>query len=530
MEWLGKSETRGVQPSPRKGHSMTRLLDSSLVLVFGGETATGQLLNDMYSLHVERLEWRHITYKDGPVPCPRLLHTATAISSTAMVILFGDTYSQDPDRFPSLPSPLKDAWLFDIRDGSWKEIPDQSGLGPFPRSCHTAIFGNGFGQMPAVYVFGGFGSEGSCGPITYRLRIGDWQWERLKICLKNKKGKTVFAEDPSTSTEYDGMIEEDIPCSRESHGAAWLPGLNGMLIVGGDGGFSLQDDCWLLVPSMRHRGHWRWREIRLRKARDLLENELPRCGGFSLVTLPTAKAQVLLWGGIQGLTGGETMKPKISYLIDLDSRQTTRLEAIGEPPFKGRLLHGLVRANNRLIAFGGCDSSGKVIQGLDVAKLLPDFKYFGLHANDFGPVAAGVAAGSSPTELRSEMTTGEGGDELQGGTPEEATIPLVGPSSIPQGTPLSGRILDVSEYGYFVSVVIRGRLYKGVLVANPLKDHNSQAENDLAAKQEPVLNEGDVQATTPKPKRPRLDPAVEALPDSPQRAFEPDNTVVISLD
>lgn len=508
---------------------MTRLLDSSLVLVFGGETATGQLLNDMYSLHVERLEWRHVTYKAGPVPCPRLLHSATAISSTAMVVLFGDSYSQN-SRSPPLTSPLKDTWVFDIRDGSWKEIPDETGLGPGPRSCHTAIFGNGFGQMPAVYVFGGFGGAGSCGAITYRLRIGDWQWERLKICLKNVLGKTVFAEDPYDSKDNDGVREEDIPRARESHGAAWLPGLNGMLIVGGDGGFALQDDCWLLVPSPRYRGHWRWRRIELRKARDLPENQLPPCAGFSLVTLPTAKAQVLLWGGIQGTAGGETMKPKISYLIDLDSRQTTRLEAKGEPPVAGRLLHGLVRANKNLIAFGGCDGVGDVMEGLDTAKLLPDFKSFGLHATDFGPVAAGVAAGSSPTELGSEMASGEGREEWNGAAAEEATIPLVGPSSIPQGTPLSGRILDVSDYGYFVSVVIRGRLYKGVLVANPLKDRNPRLENELAAKEEPALNGDDRQGTTPKPKRPRLDPAVEALPDSPQRGFEPDSPVVISLD
>ena len=54
MDWLGELATTGTTPIPRKGHTMTRLLDSSIILVFAGEDTTGKLLSDMYSLDIER--------------------------------------------------------------------------------------------------------------------------------------------------------------------------------------------------------------------------------------------------------------------------------------------------------------------------------------------------------------------------------------------------------------------------------------------------------------------------------------------
>lgn len=533
MEWLGKTEARGTQPCPRKGHTLTRLLDSSLILVFGGESSSGKLLNDMYSLHVERMEWKRIIYKQGPVPSPRLLHTATAISSTAIVVMFGDALVHTGDQSGGT-SPLSDVWVFDIRDFSWKEVPHR-GNAPPARSCHTAVFGKGLGQVPALYVFGGFEGGASCGSAVLRLRIGDWEWENLPVLLKDAKGNEFVTEDPGIATNVTEFATNDdsFPKPRESHGAVWLPGLNGMLVVGGDGGGSLLDDCWLLVPTSRRNGVWRWRKLKLRTARQLPKNKLPPCAGFSLIPLPTERTQVLVWGGICGAGDGQTMTPKYSYLIDLDAKQTTCLVAKGEAPTAGRLLHGFVRANDHLIAFGGCDGSGNVMTGLEMAKLFPDFKSVGLHATDFGPVAADVAAGSHNRAVND--------DEMQSkedlyGHEEETNIPLVGPSTIPKGTPLSGRILDVSDYGYFVSVVIKGRLYKGVLVANPLKNSipNGQKNgNDFKGTLKDATGDAedsDGRSAAPEHKRPRLDPAAEALPDSPRRPVKAGGDEVIDVD
>lgn len=525
MEWFGKQETRGTRPSPRKGHTMTRLLDSSLVLVFGGENAFGEQLNDMYSLHVERMEWRRIMYKDGPVPPPRLLHSATAISSTAMVIMCGDA-REHGSKAP--PAPSRDVWVFDIRDCSWREIKGKDGVPP-ARSCHTAVFGNGLGQVPAIYVFGGFGNGEPGGSAMHRLRIGDWQWECLPILTKDADGKESVVERPDSNTQArdDGFGEESFPSERESHGAIWLPGLNGMMIFGGDGGVAILDDCWLFVPSGRRSGTWKWRRLNLRMARGFKQNKLPSCAGLSLIALPTEKTQVLMWGGVLGANGEEAVSPEISYLIDLDAMQTTRLVAKGTLPPCGRLLHGFVRAGNHVFAFGGCDSAGNVMEGLEMARLLPELKSVGLQATDFGPEAAGVAAGAKP-ELHDKASCEDKDDDRE---EREANMPLMGPSSIPKGTPLSGRILEVTDYGYFVSVVINGKLYKGVLVANPLKDREVTPE-DTAAEQIPVKEERMEKDATSSPerKRVRLDPIAAQLPDSPQKRIQTNNNEVIDLD
>lgn len=450
---------------------MTRLLDSSMVLVYGGEDSDGGLLGDMYCLNIDTRVWRKVTYADGPHPSPRILHTATAISSSAMVVMFGDG---------SVPAPRNDVWYFDVRSSQWMEI-DRDDNTPPPRSCHSAVFGNGLGQVPAIYVFGGFGSNERPGNAVHRLKIGDWKWERLAIVVTDSNGKEVVMGEGRDQDPYEPSDEEteearerQYPCTRESHGAIWLPAMNGMLIIGGDGGFSVLDDVWLLEPSVEHSGAWRWRHMKLKMARGFLENKLPPCAGFTLISLPTEKTQVMLWGGIAGDKGLNVVAPEHSYLLDFDAMQTTRLASEGDIPKIGRLLHGFVRAGNLVFTFAGCDGEGEIIDGLKCAKVRDDLRSVGLRAMDFGPVAAEVAAGMEPSLPEDEVEEGDSGDDdaEQG---EESVSPIR-TSAIPRGTALSGRIVEETDYGFFVSVVIKGKLYKGVLVANPLKNGEPKME------------------------------------------------------
>lgn len=524
MEWLGTQKTLGSKPSLRKGHSMTRLLDSSLILVFGGENSRGEALNDMWSFHVERMEWRLIRYKDGPVPSPRILHSATAISSTAMVVMFGDSAARGS---PTKPRPSRDVWAFDIRDHSWREIKEGNEHIP-ARSCHTAVFGNGLGQVPAIYVFGGFGSGETLHSAVYRLRIRDWQWECLPIVVNDVSGKELVVPGTELHPDAPAAWQKSFPSQRESHVALWLPGLNGMMIYGGDGGVALLNDTWLFVPSSRRAGTWKWRKLELQAARGKSENKLPVCAGSSLIALPTEKTQVLMWGGI--LHSEEMLSPSTFYLMDFDAMQTTRLIAQGTPPANGRILHGLVRAGSNVYLFGGCDGMGHVKEGLEIAKLLPNFKSIGSRATDFGPEAAGVAAGGKAARHRQEYALGMKGDSEE----PDPNMPLMGPSSIPKGTPLSGRIIESTDYGYFVSVIINGKLYKGVLVANPLKNDESTLTKERetpkpqqAAKEEPTQS-GNTEASARK--RQRLDPIAAQLPDSPQKRVIVPKDEVIAID
>lgn len=509
---------------------MTRLLDSSLVLVFGGENDRGEALNDMWSCHVDRMEWRRIRYKDGPSPAPRILHSATAISSTAMVVMFGDSVARES---PTKQRPSRDVWAFDIRDHSWREIKDENTQIP-ARSCHTAVFGNGLGQVPAIYVFGGFGNGEHLHSAVYRLRIRDWQWECLPIVVKDASGKDQVVAGTDLHPSSPASWQQSFPSQRESHVALWLPGLNGMMIYGGDGGVALLNDTWLFVPSGRKAGTWKWRKLTLQAARGKPENRLPLCAGSSVIALPTEKTQVLMWGGI--LHSEELLAPSTFFLIDFDAMQTTRLIANGIHPSNGRILHGLVRAGSNIYLFGGCDGMGHIKEGLEVARLLPNFKSIGLRATDFGPEAAGVAAGGK-SGRRGTGYSAENGDDK--GEPDPS-MPLMGPSSIPKGTPLSGRIIEATDFGYFVSVIINGKLYKGVLVANPLKNADT-APGKEAANQTPVIQHSSrtpkkedyaqsARTAIPARKRQRLDPIAAQLPDSPQKRVATSKDEVIAID
>lgn len=545
--------------------------------MFGGETNSGLLLNDMYMLNVERMHWSKVVYKAGNVPKPRILHTATAVSNNAMVMMFGDAVVSGADNNNSsnakaITGPLDDVWLFDIRDYSWKRIPS-SPTSPPARSCHSAVFGSGLGQQPAVYVFGGFGGGSARGSPVYRLKIRDWKWEKLPVYFKNRDGKEIVVSEPGNQTDPDRMNGTQIdtgsfPFPRESHGSMWLPGLNGMLVMGGDEGYGLRDDCWLLAPYSRKQGVWRWRRIHLKPARNLPQNRLPAIGGFTLIDVPTEKTQVLVWGGILGDRGDYNLTPRYSYLIDLDGKITTCLAAKGDSPSIGRLLHGFVRVHNRFFLFGGCDDQGNVMKGLRIAKMCSDFRAIGLNATDFGPLAGNLASGVESQKENGVMpsedrTLPNSPDDVQTGA-VDASIPLLTPSGIPKGTPLSGRILDVSDYGYFVSVVIKGKLYKGVLVANPLNtppstgnvekangvsiteaaskpqeveqpredpsekevvNGKSYGRNPAVVKDEAVKDEPSGFAA-PHAKRPRLDPASDVLSDAPLKLILDDNEVI----
>ena len=537
MDWLGELATTGETPIPRKGHTMTRLLDSSIILVFAGEDTTGKLLSDMYSLDIERAKWTKIKYAAGPRPAGRLLHSATAISSTAMVIMYGDATADESQKGQSNPS--KDVWLFDIRDCSWKEIKLQGGIIPPPRSCHSAVFGKPPGHPPAIYVFGGFGSTAGEGSSMYRLRIGDWRWECLPVVVKDTDGNEVVAENPASpkaTSKAKDTGKKLYPAARESHGAIWLPNKSAMMIIGGDGGSAMLDDCWLFSPSSTKTGAWCWKQLKLKRAKGLGENKLPRSAGHTLIELPSDKNRVLMWGGITGPAGDDIMGAQYSYLIDLDAMQSTRMRASGKVPSMGRLLHGLVRMRDRLVAYGGCDGSGKVLDGVEAGRLPSKLISSEQAARDFGPEATALAEGEDvPMPQKKEF----GDDVTEGVDPESEEddpthLPLVGPSPIPKGTPLSGRIIDATDFGYFVSVVIKNKAYKGVLVANPLKGAQSTLNSTQQAdgNQNSSSRRDDAEGE-PRQKRQKIDPNAAALPDSPQKRPKPmlgGEPTVIALD
>lgn len=509
MEWQGALNARGRAPCPRKGHSLTRLVNKPVIVVYGGQGENGRLLSDMFTLNLDLGEWNPVMYAGGPAPAPRMLHTVTAVSASTLVLVGGDATCEESGDIKC----RNDVWIFDMHDRYWRELaPDASA--PSPRSGHSAVFGSKFGLVPGIYVFGGTNIDNDAGGDVYRLRTSDWRWERLNV-VKDPAGASGASAAGDKAPSVEG------PGQRESHAAVWFPDRGSMLVVGGDASVELLSDVWLFAPSSRRAGWWIWRRIHLRMARSISENHIKPCAGHSLIVMPTEKTQVLVWGGLEhceGASGDSTADPGTVAMLDLDSMQCHRLDTCGKHP-QGRLLHGLAVVHDRVVVFGGCSAEGKLIESLETAYLLPVKDGSGHQATDFGPVAADAAAGISRAERAIAGSVADTGSSAA--VYEELASksePLMGPSSIPRGTPLTGRIVEVTEFGYFVSVVIDGKLYKGVLVANPLTEAEV-AEAEAAGLVEAPKRKRPV-STSPPPtihRRPSLDPQAAALPDSPVR-------------
>lgn len=506
MEWLGNFEATGPAPPPRKGHTMTRLLNTPLLVMFGGEDETGALQNDMFVLHVERRQWQKITYSSGPKPCPRLLHTAVAISSHMLIIIGGETWENGgAEVSPTIA--MSDLWVFDYYNSFWREIGSSDGNRLPVLSCLSAVFGRAKGQVPGVYIFGGFGRSERNGSVVYKLRTSDWKLETIRVAQSETK------KDVQNSVGVGANQQNVVWCprERESHGAIWLPGY-GMLVVGGDGGTSILGDCWLFFQDEKDPQTWRWKEIHLKPVGGQTENRLPPLAGHSLIALPTSTVQVLVWGGILN-SGQEVMDSEFSYVIDLDRldrAQTRRVKNLGKKPATGRILHGFARANDSLFAVGGCDADGNVLPGTQYGRLLPKLKTNVQSAKFFGTQAHRMAVGATETN---STTENDGAQESAEKKMKANVSTDVGGRDRRRRGPFPGTVLEVTDMGLLVSIVIDGKPYKGVLVKNPT-DGKREKDQGIDDKMQTDGRTSDALEAAAR-KKPKLDPAAEALPDSP---------------
>ncbi|CAN8063746.1 unnamed protein product [Agarophyton chilense] len=531
MEWLGDFTPTEHSPSPRKGHTFTNLLGTPIILLFAGEDEGGVLLDDMYALHIERREWQRVIYAPGPKPTPRLLHTAVSVSSTSLVVIGGDTWDAAKlmESGELDATAMNDIWVFDYSDKSWQEITDTGSIKLPHLSCSSAVFGRSRSQVPGVYIFGGYKLEKTNQNVVYRLRISDWKLETLPHVEVDENGKKTIVRSNDTEdsneaqatkqTEGSGKAEKFgkriIPKDRESHGAIWLPGV-GMLIIGGDGGQSILGDCWLFSQHKDDLQSWRWQELRLVPTGNRVGNRLPPLAGHSLTVLPTSSLKVMVWGGILN-TGQEVMASNISYVIDLDKAnlaQTIRVTNTGRVPKAGRILHGFVRARDMVFAFGGCDSEGKSHGGVPYGRLLPNFKALNQAASYFGSEAATMAKYGGRVE-KSDFD----GDKLGNGVTRKSS------SANASRTALTGKILEVMDIGLLVSIEIDGKSFKGVLVANETDDETMMIDIPDVIQNASKGSAG-IRGDDMPSKRPKLDAAAAALPDSPPKVRSNRNKVI----
>ncbi|KAJ3153949.1 hypothetical protein HDU89_008816 [Geranomyces variabilis] len=258
-------------PPPRVGATLTFIPPSAAspaasLLLFGGRTADGTLLNDAYLFNLQTGDWTEV---GDDAPTARVAHTATLWPATQdkthKVVIYGGT-AKDADGVRA----LDDVVFFNIDNRKW-ERPRIQGDIPPGRSKHTAVF-----WADRMVVFGG--DEGSCGltkaPVfsqrTFLFNIETLTWEILDLVEETASDGTTRREPMA-------------PAARANHSAAMVG--NSMYVCmgqldnnsqfwGQSTGINLASDVWRLelgpplfpqLVSMTRRSgpspklHFRWR-------------------------------------------------------------------------------------------------------------------------------------------------------------------------------------------------------------------------------------------------------------------------------
>lgn len=514
MEWASPLGNSGDVPSPRHGHTLTRMLGLPTLLLYGGQTEDNQLVNDMYTYNISTGTWKRITYaKSNEIPSARAQHTTTAISSSCVVVLGGNTL--DPPQVANL-----ETYLFDLRTNTWTNLAaldDENSEYPRMRSGHSTVWGRVDGHVTALYIFGGFGID--ILDTVHRLRVTDWKWETVPVGPPHTDDNDKHGGTDSLATA---------PCFRESHSAIWLTGsptMTGMLIAGGASDDVVHDDVWLLSPpaggagvnsdgtmqpTVRRGSTWTWRRLPIGVGCAFAHNAVGRHANASCILLPTSTPTLLLWGGRGGssgqadLTNGEATKKSNlrsdshAHLIDLKLRKSARVNIANMVATAGcsRISHAFARVGRTIYVCGGTDSEGAFLRcNMRALKLNENLVTTRTAAGDFGPPVKGAFGRNGVQSNGYCAGDNEGNDEDREDAHNVSSVHHDGigdidasnvPSMIPTGTKFLGRVIAASDCGAHVSVVIDGRVHKGILIAYPTKEDAGVMKSDDVLHTEPA--------------------------------------------
>lgn len=141
-----KPTPSGIAPSPRESHSLT-LVDRRLVL-FGGYTSSGQIVNDVHTFNLDTQSWSVVPV-GGEKPAPRQSMSAARHGKDVVVAGGCDVAEESPVCF-------NDVWSLDTVGMRWtKRAWDV--VSWFPREGHSATFVRG-----RMFMFGGCQLSAEC--------------------------------------------------------------------------------------------------------------------------------------------------------------------------------------------------------------------------------------------------------------------------------------------------------------------------------------------------------------------------------
>jgi hypothetical protein len=291
-------DVAGNLPAAREDHTMTVTPDGSTAYLFGGRTADGESLADLWALDLATDAWSRVP---GNGPPARFGHNAAWVDGVGLVIFAGQ----------SAAAFFNDLWAYDPAADAWSELPS-GGDPPVARYGSCAAVG----PDGRLWISHGFTSEGS--------RFADTR-----------------AYDFSVASWTDETPAAERPVKRCLHGCWWTDDGRLALYAGQTDGVPSLGDLWQLTPGPRP-GTNAWSEVepsnRWPEARQL----------FAAVR----------WGHGTVVFGGQALNG--DYLADAwlieDGGGVARVRADRLPP--GRAGAELVAdpARGRVLLFGGRDA------------------------------------------------------------------------------------------------------------------------------------------------------------------------------
>ena len=179
MTWIYDGETwvagRRGGPSARVGHAMAYDAPNHRVLLFGGRSPSGDVLNDTWAWDGG---WSLLSNANAPPA--RFDHAMAADPIGGRIILFGG------EEGPGMP--LSDTWVWD--GSSWAQV---SGTGPSARSEHGLTFDEGAGY---VLLVGGTDRTGQ--PLS-----DTWAFDGSAWWMPDVEGEPTFESAVPRSLGYD---------------------------------------------------------------------------------------------------------------------------------------------------------------------------------------------------------------------------------------------------------------------------------------------------------------------------------------
>lgn len=305
--WSALSPT-GTKPPVRRFATAVHDPIGDRLLIFGGLSSSGLLLDDVWSLNLSGAPvWTPITIV-GPAPSARYAHVAVFDSAAnAMVIHGGQQYGPQSD----------EAWKLTLSGTpAWTRVGD-------PGAHPGALAGAAVLPDPAhdrLVVFGG-GSSNTGSPAEY----------------------SDLWTQPLAGGSWAREVQTSGPSPRTSAAVILDPLRDELVVFGGAGTFGLQDDLWI-----QSRGSGSWDRV-------FRSGIWPvRRWGTSTIHDPL-RDRVLMFGGVDSLGVGNQL-----WQFSLSSRTWTQLSPAWSPSPRYLAAAAYDPIGDRMLIFGGRSPSPNV--------------------------------------------------------------------------------------------------------------------------------------------------------------------------